>query len=241
VATTNGFVARWRWAILACWAGAAALLVALAPPSNPAAGEASNFLPPDAPYSQAIAAFERDFPASDSLSEIVVIFERSGRALRREDLEAIRRFAQQIPYPPGRIEGADIEAGPGLPKGVLDDISVLAPADIPALLEPNPLISPLSSSGQAALVRVSVPSSFITIRSARVVDHVRRLLSQTPLPPNLQVAVTGSSGFGHDYAAAAELSHRRTVYVTIIAVAAILLLVYRWCPSAWRRSSPPRS
>ena len=43
----------------------------------------------------------------------------------------------------------------------------------------------------------------------------------------MAVSVTGSGGFGHDYAAAAEQSHRRTGYVTVTAVIVILLIVFR--------------
>ena len=43
----------------------------------------------------------------------------------------------------------------------------------------------------------------------------------------LAAAVSGSAGFGHDYAVAAKISHRRTIRVTLVAVVVILLAVYR--------------
>jgi RND superfamily putative drug exporter len=209
----DGFVSRWRWAILLAWLLAAGLMIALVPPGDPTASELDNFLPPQAPYSQALDAFHKAF-SSSALSEIVVVFERSQGPLTSGDRLAIAALAERI-------------KPSGDKSGLLKGVTVLSPDDIP--LEPNPLISTVSSNGQAALIRMSVPSNYITKRSDAVVRHVRTILQegQPPLPPGLRVAITGSSGYGHDYAQAAEESHTRTLYATLIAVTLILLLVYR--------------
>ncbi len=213
---SDGFISRWRWAILLAWLLAAGLLIGFVPQGDPALSEVANFLPPQTPYSQALDAFAKAFPASNALSEVVIVFERPGGPLRREDLRAIADVAARISKP-----------GPDAKAGLLRGVTVLAPDDIP--LDPNPLVSPPSASGQAALIRLNVPSNYITMRSSAVVQHVRAILQEarTRWPPDLRVAITGSSGFGHDYAQAAELSHQRTVYVTLFSVAFILLLVYR--------------
>ena len=212
---SDGFVSRWRWAILLAWLLAAGLMIALVPPGDPTLSEVDNFLPPQAPYSQALDAFRKAF-GSSSLSEVVVVFERSGGPLTPEDHRAIAGLAAAIP-----------KLQPGDKPDLLKDVTVLSPDDIP--LQPNPLVSPVSPTGQAALIRVSVPANYITKRSDAVVRHVRAVLQDARgrLPSGLDVAITGSSGYGHDYAQAAEESHTRTLYATLIAVTLILLLVYR--------------
>ena len=216
-ANFSGFLSRWRWIILLAWLLAAGTLIYFVPQPNPALYEAANFLPPTTPYSQAVEALQKAFPDSSSLSQIFVIFERPGGALTPKDDDTIQSVARLIPTP-----------GSLASKDALQGVHVISPADIPRLFEPNPLLSSVSSDrGQAAIVMVDLPTNFVTIRSSQIVNHVRAILKTTPLPPGLGVAVSGSAGFGHDYAQAAEESHRRTLYVTLIAVAAILLLVYR--------------
>lgn len=197
------------------WLLAAGLMIALVPPGDPTLSELDNFLPPQAPYSQAVDAFRKAF-SSSALSEVVVVFERSEGPLTSADRGAISGLAAMIPKPL-----------PGDKPDLLKGITILAPDDIP--LTPNPLISPVSGGGQAALIRVNVPANYITKRSDGVVRHVRAVLQQDQnrLPAGLRVAITGSSGYGHDYAQAAEESHTRTLYATLIAVTFILLLVYR--------------
>jgi RND superfamily putative drug exporter len=214
-AKSDGFISRWRWAILLAWLLVAGLMAALVPPGDPTLSEVDNFLPPQAPYSQALDAFRKAF-SSSSLSEVVVVFERSEGPLTAADRLAIAGLAGNIP-----------KLQPGDKPELLKGVTILAPGDIP--LKPNPLVSPASFNGQAALIRVSVPANYITKRSDSVVRHVRAVLlqDQTRLPPGLRVAITGSSGYGHDYAQAAEESHTRTLYATLIAVTVILLLVYR--------------
>ena len=212
----DGFVSRWRWAILLAWLLAAGLMIGLVPQADPTLFEVVNFLPPQAPYSQALDAFQKAFPKSSALSEVVVIFERPGGALTPADLSAIGDVAAAIP-----------KLQPNDKSDLLKGVTILTPADIP--LQPNPLISPESPGGQAALIRMNLPSNYITKRSDAVVRHVRAILQETQanLPKGLNVAITGSSGFGHDYAQAAEESNQRTLYVTLVAVMLILLLVYR--------------
>ncbi len=205
-------VYRWRWLILLAWLAVGAALCALAPGLDQASHEPASFLPPDDPYTQAAAALQKSFPRSSGLSQAVVIFQREAGKLSSADFQAIESVAAAIARPrPPRTAARDL-AG----------ISIRSPASLP--LPTNPFKSP---DGHAALVIVDVPSSFITMRSARIVDHIRAVVQDANRPRGLDVAVTGSSGFGHDYAAAAEASHHRIGLVTLIAVVIILLLVYR--------------
>ncbi len=205
-------VYRWRWLILLAWLAVGAGLCALAPALDPASQEPASFLPTDDQYSQAADALQRSFPHSSGLSQAVVVFERADAKCSSADFHAVESVAAAIarPHPPQTA-----------PRD-LAGIAVRSPADLP--LPTNPLKSP---DGHAALVIVDVPANFITIRSARIVDHIRAVVQDANLPRGLDAAVTGSSGFGHDYAVAAEASHQRIGLVTLIAVVVILLLVYR--------------
>jgi RND superfamily putative drug exporter len=181
---------------------------------DPAANQPASFLPADTPHSLAAAEMRRAFPQSSGLSEAVVVFERSTGPLTSDDRHAIEVVAGRISLP-GELADAEDLAG----------INIRSPGSL--LLNPNPLVSPASDAGQAGLIIVAVPANFVTMRSDRVVDHIYEVLSEADLPAGLKVSVTGSSGFGHDYADAAETSHARTLRVTVIAVILILLIVYR--------------
>lgn len=194
---------------MAAWMIAAVLLIFHVAPADPSQHEAANLLPPDAAYSRALDAFAQSFPASSGLSELVIIFERPDAALSDQDRQFIEGIANAI-----------VESGLMPPRA-----AILSPGRLP--LQPNPMISPLSQTGQAGLIRLSLPGHFVTVQSAKVVQRVRELLAQKSIPQGLNVAVTGSSGFGYDYAEAAKTSHRRTIIATLLAVTIILLLVYR--------------
>lgn len=115
----------------------------------------------------------------------------------------------------------------------------------------NPMRSPAGPSGQASIVRVNIPVDFITYRSTKIVEHIREVLlaaaSEEGLavdlpvkdqpgqprtirlhtPEGLRVAVSGSGGYGYDYARFVNESHYRTMIATLLAVIVILLVVYR--------------
>lgn len=208
--TFGDFVFRWRWAILVFWLTVTAAIMLLVGPTDPQSNDVTSFLPADSRYSQAAEVTRQSFPRTSGFSQAVVIFDRSG-PLTQADLATAEAVASRIPTPSAFATGAQLEG-----------VRIMTPALLP--LKPNPLIS---ADRKATIVRVSIPSDFITLRSAAIVNHIRGILAQTQLPAGLNVAVTGSSGFGRDYALAAEMSHRQTLYVTLAAVAIILLLVYR--------------
>jgi len=204
-------VYRFRWVLLAGWLAAAGL-GALAPRLDPAANEPAEFLPDDCDHSRAVAALRECFPHSTGLSEAVVVFERRDGRLTPEDRRTVEAVAAAI----GRADP------PRTREADLAGVTVRSPASIP--LPANPLLAP---DGRAALIVANVPATFVTVRSARVVDHVRAVAAAAKRPAGLAVSVTGSSGFGHDYAEAGKRSHERIGYVTLVAVVVILLLVYR--------------
>jgi len=267
--------------ILLAWVVAAGLMVALVSPPDPSGQEARSFLPENSPFSLAMAQFEESFPDHAGLSWAIVIFERRDGKLTSADRAVIHETARRILRPADGDSHRDDLVG----------VRVQQPADYAPLpwqpslgLPRNPLVSPITPDGQAAILRVQIPANYITTQSARVVEHIRDTLrelqdncdagvspvrpvgilpaSDVPLTPNgeddllssddqangthnagetpapheaptphwpagLAVAVTGSSGVGFDYAAAARASERRTLVATLIAVSGILLLVYR--------------
>jgi RND superfamily putative drug exporter len=142
------------------------------------------------------------------------VFERRRGPLTAEDRAGIEDAAKQI-----------LQSGPGVAGEDLHGVTVRSPGSIP--LSNNPLISPVSDQGQAALIVVGFPVDYLTSRSARLVDHIDGVLAHAALPQGLGALVTGPGGFGHDYLLAAERSNRRTTHVTLAAVIVILLLVYR--------------
>ena len=201
--------------MLLAWVAAAVATWLFVGPVDPAASESPTYLPDDMPSQRAVERLLHHFPNSVGLSEAVVVFERPGGPLSRADMEAIERVG-------GLIADANASAVPGLD---LAGVTVRTPGSIP--LPGNPLVSPVSQQGQAALIVVNVPANFITTRASRVVHHIRAILQSGGLPDGLQAAVTGSSGYGCDYALATERSSHRTSYVTLAAVLIILIVVYR--------------
>jgi len=218
-------VYRLRWVVVAAWVTAAAALVWTVEPVQPGKDEKATFLPADSPYVHATDAFGRLFPHNGGLSEAVVVFERSDGALTGADKDFIESVARTIDQP---FEG-------DLPVEALAGLNIRSPGDVQLPPNPltgralarNPMVSQVAANSQAALIKVSVPGSFITMRSALVVEHIRRLLDARTPPTGLSWAVTGSSAFGRDYAAAAKRSNQNTLYVTLGAVIIILLVVYR--------------
>ncbi len=185
---------------------------------NSLAAEEDTFLPSGTPSTSAYEALKRAFPTNSGLSKAVILFERKDGKLTKNDRDAIEDIARRIrdKKPLANEVSHDDLAG----------ITVRSPLSIKKSLPfaRNPL---LSEDGKAAIVDVNIPASFITLPSARVVRHIRAIIAEHKMPAGLDVAVTGSSAFGNDYAEAAERSNRRSMIVTIVAVIVILLLVYR--------------
>jgi RND superfamily putative drug exporter len=209
------FVSRRRGWVLGAWVALAAGLWLLVPAVDPGASELSQYLPLDSPSQQAVGEMRRLFPDVSGQGEAVVAFERTGAKLTALDLQAVEAIARAIALPkPSDDPGTN-----------LTGIHVRSPSSIP--LPHNPLISEAGPQGQAALIVVQVPADFVSIRSARIVHHIRGIVAATTLPAGLSAAVTGSSGYGCDYAEAAEESNKRTSVATVAAVLLILVLVYR--------------
>jgi putative drug exporter of the RND superfamily len=207
------FVSRRGAWVVAAWLALAAALWGFVPAVDPAKNESTTYLPPRAESRLATEAIARHFPDLAGQSEAAIVFERRGEALSHEDSNSIEFVADLMRDDAGR-EG-----------GELRGVKVRSPRSIP--LPSNPLMSPVSSLGQAAVVQVEIPANFVTIHSARAVKRIRAILAGVPLPAGLDAAVTGASGYGADYAQAAHKSNDRSFAVTIATVLIILVVVYR--------------
>ena len=93
----------------------------------------------------------------------------------------------------------------------------------------DPALFPIlvSADRKAAVIRVALPHSFVSEDSVDAVDWLQRQVRAASPPTDLRCAVTGSAGYGRDYAAATRESLKRTTLVTVVAVIVILLLAYR--------------
>ncbi len=207
---------HFRWLVLFLWLSAGAALALLAPKTDPTLGEATDLLPQNTPVHIGLSALEKHFGEKSGLSSIVIVFERSAAPLTPDDLSKIESIARLIPIP--------------LPQdthpGELKELSIRTPATLAIAGKFNPLIS---DDGHAGLIWVSLPFNYITKQAARIVQHTQQIIAdQTPtLPAGLTASVTGSAGYGYDYAVATDRSHQKTVVVTLISVVVILLLIYR--------------
>lgn len=213
-------ITRFRWPVAILWIAAACLLVMLTPAPDPTLTERTSFLPADCPSRIALDAMQECFRDSSGNSEAAVIFERTNGKLTQADRDKIEQVAHMIGQPGPKALARDL-VGTNVRSPA--SVEIRLPLTGSELVE-NPMVS---KSGQAAIIMVSTPFTFITNRSARVVEHIRHILTHTSLPAGLRAAVSGSAGFGYDYANATKHSHDRTLWVTIVAVVVILLLVYR--------------
>jgi putative drug exporter of the RND superfamily len=205
---------RYRWSILLCWALLALALTLLAPPSSGQAGQAVDLLPKSAQSYQAFAALTSHFAGKIGLSQAVIIIERPAAPLSKPDMDAIEALADQArqlfpPPKPGKT-------GP--------TITVTSPKSLAFPLAGSPYVS---ADGKAAIVAVDLPYDFTSTSTFAIVDQLHALVQDYPFPRGIDVAITGSAGFGRDDALANEISHHRTIVITIISVIVILLIVYR--------------
>jgi RND superfamily putative drug exporter len=200
--------------VLLAWLGFAGALTLVAPVGDATIGETAELLPANTPVHAGLNALATHFGDRSALSSAVVVFERKEGRLSSDDLADIERVATQMGMP---LPGDN-------PDPAMTAVSIRSPMFFAMAGKGNPLIS---ADGHAALVWVSLPFNYITKSAARVVRHVQAVVANHAMRPGVTAAVTGSAGYGYDYAVAIERSHDKTSVVTFIAVTIILLLVYR--------------
>lgn len=192
----------------------ALLLAMLAPKPDMTIGESSDLLPAETPVHVALEQLSKHFADNSSISSIVIVVERRDGTLSAEDLTEIEKIAAALAT---ARPDEDCQAE-------LARISVRSPAMFSLAGQANPL---LSRDGHAALIWLGLPYNYVTKQAARLVKHAQQVVASRQLSPGLTAVVTGSAGFGYDYGIATQRSHDKTSRVTVIAVLAILLLVYR--------------
>jgi RND superfamily putative drug exporter len=192
----------------------AIVLALIVPAGDNTLGESTDLLPADSPVHQALDQLSGHFGEKSALSSAVVVFERSDAPLTRTDLADIEMFGTAISraLPDEKLPAE------------MSSISIRTPATFALAGKGNPLIS---DDGHAALIWITLPYNFVTKSTARVVKHLQDALARHQLPGGVTASITGSAGYGYDYSVATERSHQKTQKVTLIAVIAILLLVYR--------------
>ena len=205
---------RFRWLVVSIWVAAAGWLGLCVFPADPTVGETTDLLPANTPVHVALGELAKYFGERSGLSTVAVVFERVDGPLSGADLAQIETVGRLIRQP---------SAG-DIPARELADITVRTPASLAMAGTSNPLIS---QDGRAAIISMSLPYNYITKPAARVARHVQNVVAGFSLASGLSAAVTGSAGYGYDYAIAMERSHRKTSIVTLVSVIVILLLVYR--------------
>jgi RND superfamily putative drug exporter len=156
-------------------------------------------LPPGSAYSQAKELYRKAFPQLAAESTLAVIAQRAA-GISAADLQALAQLA------------VDIRQATGAPA--------LSPA--------SPLLHRrlLSPDGQAAMLVVNLPTSFVSPRTLAATERVLEL-AHANAPPGLRIEVTGTAAMGRDYVRASQTGAHRTTWVTISAVLIILIAVYR--------------
>ncbi len=186
--------------VVGLWAvvvAAASVWLLVSAPAAPP--EIGSFLPPDAPHNLSMQFLRKAFPQVAARSQIVLVGHRPG-GLYPHDITWLGSTAERI---------AEVTQGP-----------VLSPT-VPFL---NQRL--MSDDGQVAMVVANLPSNFISPTTVEIVNRVEKLLVGDR-PEGLQIELTGTAGIGHDYVLATERAVSRTTWVTVLAVLAILMMVYR--------------
>lgn len=165
-------------------------------------------------YDLAQGELSKHFADKSSISSIVIVVERRDGTLGAQDLAEIEKTATALTT---ADPGGDCQAE-------LTNVTMRSPAMFALAGTANPL---LSHDERAALIWLSLPYNYITKPAARLVKHAQEIVASRQLPTGLSAVVTGSAGFGYDYAIATQRSHDKTSRVTVASVLVILLLVYR--------------
>jgi len=201
--------ARWvvksRWVWIIAWPVAGLGIWLPAPRlSNLLSDDPIGFLPEDMPSQQAFARLREEFPNHAPASRAAALFVRES-GLTEADQTLISAAA------------ADLSA-----RNDAMQWHVQAAALTPHL---RPLLE--SPDGQAAIIVVSLPAELLTHHSVNRVREVKRVLASHAPPAGLQIEVTGSAALGELLDANAKRDVDHTTIWAFLAVAVILLLIYR--------------
>jgi RND superfamily putative drug exporter len=209
-------VARYWPAVIGAWCALLALGWLVAPDWETVtrSGEVE-FLPKNAPSRQGDALFREAFPDSYSGSSVVVVLTREAQQLTEQD----RKFVEEELS--SRLW--DLTESHGGQQPVATRVRTLEDPGVGALL--------VSPDRRATLALVELETAFVDRRNTTVVAQVEGVLAELreagKIPEGLDVHVSGSATAGRDLGQAQLASVRAIEIWTIVAVVALLLLLYR--------------
>ena len=201
--TLGRAVARHPLACLLMWTCLALALRVSAPSFDSlAAREPASIVPDGQPYVAAVDLARRAFPQVSAATQTVLVFYRP-EGLTEADHACTAQIAQR------------------LTAEATGQWRVLSPATHPFLASRL-----LSADGHAAMIVVCHDLNYLTHRCMRQVDAVEEI-ARSRLSPGLTLEITGEGGLGRDVTRGTRQAYHRTTWVTVLAVLAILILVYR--------------
>jgi putative drug exporter of the RND superfamily len=201
------FAARWWWAVIAVWVGAAAVLTVLAPPFEEVATfDEAAFLPADSDTVVGSALHDEAWP-DENFSRVASIgLVRPDEELTEEDEE----YALEL------VEWLENDAPPAL-----GDVMT-------HLRDPNLEGALASEDGHAMLVVVGFDIAAFTPQANDAVDAMRAQIREVNPPPDgLEAYVTGAAAVAADEARAIDASLFRAQILSVFLVIVILLWVFR--------------
>ena len=189
---------RYRWVVLAVWAGGAALAVLLLPSlASVTQGDNSSFLPASAPSQQA-QLLAAPLQGAASLTSVTVVAARQGSRLSAADLSRIGSLASRLGH---LAHVVSVRPAGFSADGRAEQLTVLA-----AL----PQAVGVSASAQAVLC-----------------DGLRAQIRSAPLPPALAVHLAGQVATRVDNNAVGTSSGSKVQWVSVAFVIVLLVWVFR--------------
>ncbi|MCE5327782.1 MAG: MMPL family transporter [Planctomycetaceae bacterium] len=213
-----------HWAlVLGVWAaGAVAVIWAAPSKSQDAITGESSLLPAWMPSRRADELIATRFQRSADLASAVIVVERTSglsgmpaQGRSQPQTESDWAFLSRL------TATLRQHAAAGAPW------NVTSPADPQQKFVESVLVS---HDRQAAVIVVGLPFNFLSKGSGDAVRLIESMAAAAQPPPGLDVAITGSAGYGRDYAAAITTSLHRTTWVAAAVVVVILLILYRAVP-----------
>jgi RND superfamily putative drug exporter len=244
-------VTRWQVLVALAWAALLAVMLCVAPTIESVQNSDDTVaLPPNVPSHRAAELLHEKFDRPFAQAVAAIVIERP------TGLTGLPRDAVVSPLFVGASQPETVSPRPMLDTAQPAHSAATSPTTRPAKSDDDwsylvrladqiqehgrplhwdirsptdPALFPIlvSRDRQAAVLRIALPDSFVSVNSVASVDWLQEQLAKAQPPPGLRCTVTGSAGYGRDYAAAARESLGRTTIVTIVAVLVILLLTYR--------------
>lgn len=201
------FVVRRWWVVLAAWAIALVVLVALAPRfGDVAVLDEAAYLPQDSAAQRGQVLIEETWPDDSFTRAVSLVFVREDRALDDADEAVVKDLV------------AWLRSG--------DAPDVLGP--VTTHLEEPALASSLAAAdGQAWIVLVGMDAAPYSEVGGASLHALRERVHGEAAPDGLERYVTGTPAMAIDEDAAIDASVARTTWLTVMLVTGLLLYIFR--------------